>query len=60
MGEKKTEVMRNISSFSAEKKIDVLIDKFKEMRTGTKRIKLTKNFNYALGLQFIERLQSSP
>ena len=38
-----------------EQKIDVIIDKFKEMAMEIEKIKLAENLRYALSLQILER-----
>ena len=56
-GEKVSDVMRKISNFKMDEKVDVLIDKFEEMVTETEKLKLAERMRYALSLQFIERLE---
>ena len=54
-------MMRQLSwnEFKSEDKIDVMIDRFEEMITETKKIRLAENLGYAMGLQFLERLEKS-
>ena len=56
-GERILEVMKKISSFSIDDKVDVLIDRFDEMVTETKNLRLAERLNYALSLQFVDRLE---
>ena len=58
--EKTAEMMRKISgkSFKSEEKIDVMIDKFEDMTMEVEKIKLAENLEYALILQFLERLEN--
>jgi hypothetical protein len=57
-GEKILEIMKKISNFKTENKVDGLINNFEEMVTETKKLKLAENLEYALGLQFVERLEA--
>ena len=57
-GERILEVMKKISSFSIDDKVDVLIDRFDEMVTETKNLTLAERLNYALSLQFVDRLDT--
>ena len=61
MSEKTNEIMRKISSegFKSDKNIDKRIDRFGDIIREMKKIKLAENLNYAMGLQFLERLQKS-
>ena len=61
IGEKTVEMMRRISGngFWSDEKIDMMIDRFEEMITETEKIKLAENLKYAMGLQFLERLENS-
>ena len=58
LSEKITETMRKISGFRTDDKVDILIDRFEEMVTETKTVKLAENMRYALSLQFVERLET--
>ena len=60
-GEKTLEMMRKISGngFKSDDKIDVMIDRFEDMVTERKKIKLEENLDYAMALQFLERLENS-
>ena len=53
--------MRKISGngFKSDDKIDVMIDRFEDMLTERKKIKLEENLDYAKALQFLERLDNS-
>ena len=59
-GEKTAEIMRRISvnNFKTEEKINVMIDKFKEMVTEIEIIRLAENLKYAVSLQFLERFKN--
>ena len=52
--------MRKISgkTFKSEERIDVMIDKFEEMTIEIEMIKLARNLEYALSVQFLERLEN--
>lgn len=60
-GEKILEMMWKISGngFKSDDKIDVMIDRFEDMVTERKKIKLEENFDYAIALQFQKRLENS-
>ena len=53
--------MRKISGagFKSDENIDLMIDRFRDMITETKKIKLAEDLEYAMGLQFLERLENS-
>ena len=57
-GERIIEVMKKISSFSIDNKVDMLIDRFEEMVTETKSLRLAERLDYALSLQLIDRLET--
>ena len=59
LSEKTTDRMRKISSkgFKSDENMDKMIDRFGDMITEIEKIKLAKNLNYAVGLQFLERLE---
>ena len=57
--EKIMEMMRKISGFQMADKVDVLIDRFKEVVTDMETLRLAERLKYALSLQFIERLEAS-
>ena len=61
IGEKTYDIIKKISGkgFKSEEKIDVMIDRFEEMVTETKKIKLAENLEYAMAIQFLERLEES-
>ena len=54
-------MMRKISSkgFKSDENMDKMIDRFGDMITEMKKIKLAENLDYAMGLQFLERLEKS-
>ena len=54
-------MMRKISGngFKSDDKIDVMIDRFEDMVTERKKIKLEENLYYRMALQFLERLENS-
>ena len=57
MGEKTIEMMRKISGEGF--KSDESVDRFRDMIVEIKRIRLAENLDYAMGLQFFERLGKS-
>ena len=59
MGEKTIEMMRKISGegFKSDESVDKMIDRFGDMISEMKRIRLAENLDYAMGLQFLERLE---
>ena len=61
MGEKTSEMMRKISGegFKSDESVDKMIDRFRDMILEMKRIRLAENLDYAIGLQFLERLEKS-
>ena len=61
MGEKTLEMMRKISGegFKSDESVDKMMDRFRDMIVEMKRIKLANNLEYAMGLQFLERLEKS-
>ena len=56
--EKTLDMMKKISGFKSENKIDVMIDRFEEMITETENIRLAENLRYAMSLQFLERIEN--
>ena len=58
-GEKMLEVMKNISGFKTDEKVEVLMDRFEDMVMEVDRIELATNLKYALSLQFVDRLEKS-
>ena len=53
--------MRIISGegFKSDENVDKMIDRFGDMILEMKKIKLAENLDYAMGLQFLERLEKS-
>ena len=58
-GEKMLDMMKNISGFKTDEKVEVLMDRFEDMVTEVDRIELATNLKYALSLQFVDRLEKS-
>ena len=60
-GEKTLEVMRKISGegFKSDESVDKMMDRFGDMMVEIEKIRLADNLNYAIGLQFLERLEKS-
>ena len=54
-------MMRKISDegFKSDENVDKMIDRFGDMIIEMKKIKLAENLDYAMGLQFLERLEKS-
>ena len=61
MSEKTSEMMRKISGegFKSDENVDKMIDRFGDMVLEMKRIKLAENLEYAMELQFLEKLEKS-
>ena len=59
--EKTLGVMRKISGdgFKAEESVDKMIDRFEDMVLEVKKVKIEERLEYALGLQFLERVEKS-
>ena len=59
--EKMIGVMRKISGdgFKAEESVDKMIDRFEDMVLEVKKVRLEERLEYALGLQFLERVEKS-
>ena len=55
--EKITEVMKKISGFRTDDKVDTLIDNFDEMLMEVKTLDLARRLKYALSSQFVDRLE---
>ena len=53
--------MRKISSegFESDESVDKMMDRFGDMIVEIEKIRLADNLNYAMGLQFLERLEKS-
>merc|ERR1711962_1621067 len=61
MGEKTIEIMRKISGggFMSNENVDKMMDRFRDMIVEMKKINLANNLDYAMGQQFLERLEKS-
>ena len=61
LSEKTNEMMRKIGGegFKSDENVDKMIDRFGDMIIEMKKIKLAENLDYAMGLQFLERLEKS-
>ena len=61
MSEKTLDMMRKISGegFKSDESVDKMMDRFRDMIVEMKKIKLAENLDYAMGLQFLERLEKS-
>ena len=61
LSEKTNDMMRKISGegFKSDENVDKMIDRFGDMIIEMKKIKLAENLDYAMGLQFLERLEKS-
>ncbi len=53
--------MRKISGegFKSDESVDKMMDRFGDMIVEMKKINLANNLDYAMGLQFLERLEKS-
>ena len=49
--------MRVMCGFKTDYKIETLMDNFEEMVTEIRRVDLAKNLEYAVCLQFMDRLE---
>ena len=57
--EKTSDMMRKISGERFKSDVYKMIDRFGDMLTEMKKIKLAENLDFAMGLQFLERLEKS-
>ena len=55
--EKIADIMKKISGFQTDGKVDLLIDNFEEMMMEVKNLRLVERLEYALSAQFVERLE---
>ena len=53
--------MRKISGegFESDESVDKIMDRFRDIIVEMKKINLANNLDYAMGLQFLERLEKS-
>ena len=56
--EKITELMKKISCFSTEEKVDTLIDNFNQMLVEVQNLDLARRLKYAFSSQSVERLEA--
>ena len=58
---KTMEVMQKISGegFKSDESVDKMIDRFEDMVLEVKKIRLAERLEYAMGLQFLERVEKS-
>ena len=61
MSEKTLDMMKKISGkgFKSDESVDKMMDRFGDMIVEMKKINLTQNLDYAMGGQFLERLEKS-
>ena len=61
VGVKRIEIMRKVSGevFKSDESVDKMMDRFGDMIVEMKKINLANNLDYAMGLQFLERLEKS-
>ena len=59
MSEKTNDMMRKISGegFKSDENVDKMINRFRDMILEMKKIKLAENLDYAMGFQFLKRLE---
>ena len=57
VGEKTLELMKNITEYKTDGTVEELIDNFGRMMTEVEKIELAQNVNYALTLQFVDKLE---
>ena len=56
-GERIWELMKKISGYKMDDRVEILMDKFEDLITEVYRIDLASNLKYALTLQFMDRLE---
>ena len=56
-GEKILDLMKKISNFKMDENVKTLLDRFKEMITEVDKTNLAENLQYALSIQFVDRLE---
>ena len=61
LSEKTSDLMRKISGegFKSDENVNKIIDRFGDMILEMKKINLAENLDYAMVLQFVERLEKS-
>ena len=61
VSEKTMDVMHKISGegFKSDESVDRMIDRFEDIVLEVKKIKLAERLEYAMGLQFLERMEKS-
>ena len=52
-------LMKEISEFKIEGHVERVLDKFERIIVKTKKLDLTQNIDFAMKLQFIERMEKS-
>ena len=59
ISEKIMDVIKKISGegYKAEENVDKMLDKFEQMMAEIEKVKLAQNLNYAMGLQFLDRIE---
>ena len=57
--EKIMDILKKINGegFKTEENVDSMIDKFEQMMAEIEKVKLAENLNFAMGLQFLDRLE---
>lgn len=57
VGEKTLEVMKKITEYKTDSRIEEMIDNFGRLMTDVEKIDFAQNLNYALTLQFVDILE---